>query len=454
MTVKFTSKNTAVTPTLNVNNTGAKTIRDYNGNELTKAAREWLDGAAIALTYDGTYWRIQDSDLMERVYSAKTAIEQNATNIALKANSSDVYNKASVDGFISKEVTDRNAAIKTASDSITSTVAANYTTKTEFNNLEIGGKNLWPKSFDLSLVGITSGNQQYFEFAEGLNGSSSIRYKGTNTGSSRVFCGIGSAYVTNVTIPDTLNKDTTFVISAYVKVNGDISGSSIFVRFTLTNNRTFPNGLKYKDINLPVLRATSSEWTRIDLATEIPAENYSTINITIGGQGSGTFEFCLPKLEQGTIATDWTPAPEDIEERVSSAESAIIQNADNIALKVSTTDYNGNTVASLINQSADSVKIQAKHIEIDGTATFKNSDNTTTTLGNYLTNNYDTKGAAAAVQTNLDNLQIGGRNLLQRSSISQENLETIGASRVSVVIDSVGGYSAYKATGANTSIRL
>ena len=40
MTVKFTSANTASVPTLNVNNTGPKEIRDYNANELFKAARE------------------------------------------------------------------------------------------------------------------------------------------------------------------------------------------------------------------------------------------------------------------------------------------------------------------------------------------------------------------------------------------------------------------------------
>lgn len=55
VTVKFTSANTASVPTLNVNGTGPKEIRDYNANELLKAAREWPAGAAIAFTYDGTY---------------------------------------------------------------------------------------------------------------------------------------------------------------------------------------------------------------------------------------------------------------------------------------------------------------------------------------------------------------------------------------------------------------
>lgn len=43
---------------------------------------------------------------------------------------------------------------------------------------------------------------------------------------------------------------------------------------------------------------------------------------------------------------------------------------DAITSKVSTTDYNGETVASLINQSADSVKIQAGHVDVEGAAIF------------------------------------------------------------------------------------
>ncbi len=55
--------------------------------------------------------------------------------------------------------------------------------------------------------------------------------------------------------------------------------------------------------------------------------------------------------------------------RVSTAESSITQNAENIELKVSK-----DGVISSINQSSESVKIQASKIEIDGTAIFTNED--------------------------------------------------------------------------------
>ena len=53
--------------------------------------------------------------------------------------------------------------------------------------------------------------------------------------------------------------------------------------------------------------------------------------------------------------------------RMKTAQSSITQNANNIALKVSTTDYTGATIATLINQSADTVTIKAPHIELSGT---------------------------------------------------------------------------------------
>lgn len=54
ITVKFAASNTVKDPTMNVNSTGAKTIRINDAN-LT-ASRNWGDGCAVTFVYDGTYW--------------------------------------------------------------------------------------------------------------------------------------------------------------------------------------------------------------------------------------------------------------------------------------------------------------------------------------------------------------------------------------------------------------
>lgn len=58
-----------------------------------------------------------------RVSTAETTIAQNNTQIALKANSSDVYTKSAVDGKITQEVSDRNAAITAKANEINLSVA-------------------------------------------------------------------------------------------------------------------------------------------------------------------------------------------------------------------------------------------------------------------------------------------------------------------------------------------
>lgn len=73
VSVKFTYTNTVSSPTLNVNSTGAKTIR-LNGAALTSSAHYWVAGAVVTFVYDGTYWNISDAGSLKKAEeAAKTA---------------------------------------------------------------------------------------------------------------------------------------------------------------------------------------------------------------------------------------------------------------------------------------------------------------------------------------------------------------------------------------------
>ena len=70
--VKFTYSNTASSPTLNVNSTGAKSIR-RNGIVIPGqvAKLSWNAGAVVCFTYDGTYWQMNnaaDFNTIDAVY--------------------------------------------------------------------------------------------------------------------------------------------------------------------------------------------------------------------------------------------------------------------------------------------------------------------------------------------------------------------------------------------------
>ena len=55
--VKFSHTNTASSPTLNVNSTGAKPIRRYGTTAAgTNPSTSWGDGEIVELIYDGSSW--------------------------------------------------------------------------------------------------------------------------------------------------------------------------------------------------------------------------------------------------------------------------------------------------------------------------------------------------------------------------------------------------------------
>ena len=57
VTVKFTNKNTAGTPTLNVNSTGAKNIY-HNGSQITTGTNKGMLNGTVEFVYDGTQWQL------------------------------------------------------------------------------------------------------------------------------------------------------------------------------------------------------------------------------------------------------------------------------------------------------------------------------------------------------------------------------------------------------------
>lgn len=100
VTVTFSKANTSSAPQLNINSTGAKSIKSYTGANLTEGEYKWVAGASITFTYDGTNWRMQDGGALQAkidaASSASTASSQagvatqqatNATNAKTAAES-------------------------------------------------------------------------------------------------------------------------------------------------------------------------------------------------------------------------------------------------------------------------------------------------------------------------------------------------------------------------------
>lgn len=99
------------------------------------------------------------------------------------------------------------------------------------------------------------------------------------------------------------------------------------------------------------------------------------------GSVQGTVTIKNVKLEKGNKVTDWTPAPEDVDASLS--------------LKA-----NKDTLTTEINASADTVKIDADRVNIEGAAIFSSGRLSQTSLNNA----YDAKGAATTAYNEIKSM--------------------------------------------------
>lgn len=200
------------------------------------------------------------------------------------------------------------------------------------------------------------------------------------------------------TIP--LNGDC-YTLSFWAK--STVNGDRIRVHFYNPSNITYVSGSqgqtsRYADGLCDFTLTTTM--TKYWVTYTIPKGGNSTRDIIIprlnvdNVDGKGTLTFQWEKLEEGNKATDWTPAPEDIDNRFDAAESRIthaetsIETTNNqVALKASTETVTeiGNRANQLDKALSDALITINKNSDAIATLTARDFKVEFTTLTNQLT---------------------------------------------------------------------
>lgn len=136
-----------------------------------------------------------------------------------------------------------------------------------------------------------------------------------------------------------------------------------------------------------------SYYTKTETNSQID-QKADSINLSV----SKTYETKTDASDKLTEAKGYTDG------EISTAKAAIKVTTDDISSEVSKKVGNSEII-SKINQSAETVQIEAEKVEFKGSVVFNAIKSQTDAA-------YDAKGSASAVQKNLNNLQIGGRNLV------------------------------------------
>lgn len=292
---------------------------------------------------------------------------------------------------------ERVTKVETSLTGLTTRVSS---TETNLANLEIGGRNLLWNS------GTATAIQDSGEWnAHGCTATTETR---NNCLVSRVNSE-WNGYQFN------LKK----IIERYNLVNGDILTYSIDVKMDEPIGILFVNNYYADNKNCgggistvyhwDGKYFTIGKWERLSFTFKITQDILDKIATDTYKQGVRTaFEsikatsvgkyvyFACPKLERGTKATDYTPAPEDVNQQITAAETIASQTADkfNWLVKSGT----NSTDFELTDRTATLV---ASAINMHGLVTFNGL-------------NTDAKNEIGKVaQSKVDGLEVGGRNLLK-----------------------------------------
>ncbi|WP_019519860.1 TipJ family phage tail tip protein, partial [Faucicola boevrei] len=287
-----------------------------------------------------------------------------------------------------------------------------------FDNLAVGGRNLLKHTEHLD---------QLWRFASGGQGNSMTISDGVArlTGVDNTWKHLG--YDINKATSDAWLKDgTVFTLSIYAK---KISGNprlSIALRKGVTGG--FKDDLVGKTFDL------SNDWQKLVVSGTMTADDLQYLFVRFEFFENGIIELKKPKLEYGTVATDWTPALEDLQLEINSSNAKLDEFKTTQASKDLGLSQRIDTLSADMQQGDNRIKAellseQTARINADNTLSWRIDSLTADYNGNKATINSQIKAlsdkeqALATSQNQLtakfDNLKIGGRNLLVDSEFKQ-----------------------------------
>lgn len=343
-------------------------------SETTKTANGAMDkSVTLEATVNGISTRISEQATTLDA-TVKTANEAKSTADSNKQTISQVSRTAS--GALTKATT-----VEANLNGFKTTVSQTYTTKNDFNNLTIGGRNLLVKSnFIKTRINTVNGTLEVPDAPVSVPG-----YHGDSSSKK----------------PIVVDPDTTYILSAYDLMND--TGAYI--------GRISQFNSEGALINFIVPSIKIRDKGHITFTTDINAA-YILVGIY-------AFPKCRWKLEKGTKPTDWSPAPEDLQPVGDYAtNSSLTQTANQIRGEVSEkyqpkSGMSSYATVSALSQKANEItgRVQEVAKTAQGNTTTisqvsQKADRINTTLSQKIDGKADTS-RVSSLEQNLDGFKTG-----------------------------------------------
>lgn len=182
------------------------------------------------------------------------------------------------------------------------------------NAVEIGGRNLLYDSTG-NIKNGWSGNT-IITVDSGISGNSLAISRTGYSGNARYFGTSKRHFLTD------FNVGTSYTLSAWIKVRSDVeldASGYVMARFRSADNT------KLHILPLTVNnKSKKDEWLYCEKTWTIDDSDIAKLEcVALALDKNGMIEACNIKLEKGTKATDWAPAPEEDTERIASLEARV-----------------------------------------------------------------------------------------------------------------------------------
>lgn len=336
-------------------------------NEVKQTVDE---NSASIMSLSDTVSKKADGSTVETLKNAVNEVKQTADSNSLSISGMQTEIGKKADGSTVTELSIKTSKLEQNLDGFKTEVSKTYTTKTEFDDLSVGGKNMCigtnqgTKNWGWSMQTGTYTNEEVLE--DGIRTCKMTRNDDSQSGWSFIRFNDISRYkwLPNtdyiITVEVKSNVNTTFTLYGLAASDGTGNLSS---KIDVVNNKT-----------------KSGEWVTLQWScrtrNQLPTQTNQILYMNNMNSEPGVYyQFRNLKIEKGNKATDWSPAPEDIEQ---TAKSYTDQKADEITQVVSK-KVGADEIISKINQTAETITIDASKLNLTGYVTIENLKGSGTT---------------------------------------------------------------------------
>lgn len=246
----------------------------------------------------------------------------------------------------------------------------------------------------------------------------------------------------------------------------DITAPFILNNITTVNEQyTFSLWIKSEESgSIQVYDKTFASMTEWQKYSTVFTANDTKLNIYF--TNTGTYYIYHPKLEIGNKATDWTPAPEDLDSTVSDlttrvveTETAIESTKDEISLKASKIEMN-DALEKYRSNSSSELQVTADGIRMEMTqqvTELSNTDNDLRALYNEMRMNYDFTSEGQFIgKQGSDTIMKLVNNMLQilisGNAVTVLDTDGLSADMANIEVLRIGDYSLTK--GVDGHLRI